>query len=180
MNPEDENVLPFISELKNKITQLPLGGVPSFGAGLSEASGGGASGGGGGGGRGVSFGAGVDPHRPPGSAKSAGAPHMPKAVSSAVLDCLAALQMPFELKALEVCLESVRAQRGARGGDATRACAAPRGAPPGGRAAAARRPREPAAAGARRWQAPPPRPPTPAPALHRPHRPPPPPRSRAT
>jgi hypothetical protein len=106
MNPEDENVLPFITELKNKIAQpAGMGALPmstSYAGGLAElaalgnyharlgSSGGGVPGG-----------------RSGGAGSDGGAPAR-AAVSQAKLEGLQALQMPFELKALEVCLDSVR------------------------------------------------------------------------
>jgi hypothetical protein len=79
INPEDENVLPFITELKMKISQPSLAVSGSYPSALNDlGSGGGAK---------V-----VIPSR-----------------SVAKLETLASLQMPFELKALEVCLDSVSA-----------------------------------------------------------------------
>jgi hypothetical protein len=106
VNPEDENVLPFISELKMKVSQpgLGLGVSASYPAALVELGPGGGPGGEGGGG--AKAGGGL-------SNRSV-ASH-----SNVKLEGLAALQMPFELKALEVCLDSVSgaAQRGSgRGG----------------------------------------------------------------
>jgi len=79
MNPEDENVLPFITELKMKISQPSgLAGVGgSFPSALNDLANGKNT---------------VMPTR-----------------SVAKLENLAALEMPFELKALEVCLDSVGA-----------------------------------------------------------------------
>jgi len=105
MNPEDENVLPFISELKNKITQPSLGGLgasPSYPAVLSDLA---AIGGGGMQGGGLGGGGGGDSQ---GGGKSA--------VNLAKLENLQGLQMPFELKALEVCLDSVGLFLGPFGG----------------------------------------------------------------
>jgi hypothetical protein len=82
INPEDENVLPFITELKMKISQPSLAVSGSYPSALNDlGSGGGAK---------V-----VIPSR-----------------SVAKLETLASLQMPFELKALEVCLDSVSARFG--------------------------------------------------------------------
>ena len=77
MNPEDENVLPFITELKMKLSQPSgLAGVGgSFPSALNDLANG----------------------------KSAVMPTR----SAAKLENLAALEMPFELRALEVCLDSV-------------------------------------------------------------------------
>lgn len=72
INPEDENVLPFISELKLKLSQPTLNPSASFPSALSEAG------------------------------KNAMANK-----SNVKLEGLASLQMSFELKALEVCLDSV-------------------------------------------------------------------------
>eukprot|EP00878_Enallax_costatus_P015018 GHUV01015725.1.p1 GENE.GHUV01015725.1~~GHUV01015725.1.p1 ORF type:complete len:308 (+),score=82.34 GHUV01015725.1:374-1297(+) len=74
MNPEDENVLPFITELKMKISQPAIAVGGSFPAALNE----------------MATGKAVMVSR-----------------SVAKLETLAALQMPFELKALEVCLDSI-------------------------------------------------------------------------
>jgi len=74
MNPEDENVLPFITELKMKLTQPTLAVSGSYPAALNELA-----------------------------SKAAAA----TSKSAAKFENLAALQMPFELKALEVCLDSV-------------------------------------------------------------------------
>jgi len=106
MNPEDENVLPFISELKNKISQPAVGSLPmsnSYAAGLADLGrGGGGSGGGGLGGSGGGMGGGKG--MGDGCSGMTGAR---SAVNLAKLEGLQGLQMPFELKALEVCLDSV-------------------------------------------------------------------------
>lgn len=74
INPEDENVLPFITELKMKISQPALAVGGSYPSALNDL----------------------------GSSKS-----VIPSKSVAKLETLASLQMPFELKALEVCLDSV-------------------------------------------------------------------------
>jgi magnesium transporter len=74
MNPEDENVLPFITELKMKLTQPTLAVSGSYPSALNELA-----------------------------SKAA----VSTSKSAAKFENLAALQMPFELKALEVCLDSV-------------------------------------------------------------------------
>ena len=79
INPEDENVLPFITELKMKISQPSLAVSGSYPSALNDLGSAGGS-------------KVVIPSR-----------------SVAKLETLASLQMPFELKALEVCLDSVGA-----------------------------------------------------------------------
>lgn len=79
INPEDENVLPFITELKMKISQPSLAVSGSYPSALNDLAG--------------------------GQAKV-----MPPSRSVAKLETLASLQMPFELKALEVCLDLVSAK----------------------------------------------------------------------
>ncbi len=77
INPEDENVLPFITELKQKLAQPTINVSASYPGALNEVA----------------------------SKPSA----LPAGRQNAKLEGLAALNMPFELKALEVCLDSVSA-----------------------------------------------------------------------
>jgi hypothetical protein len=114
MNPEDENVLPFISELKNKVAGPGAGAAICLAASCSPDPGAAGA-------AAAAARASSPPGAPPllplspagpggglnGLCGEAGR----SSASLAKFEGLQGRRMPFELKALEVCLESVRGCR---------------------------------------------------------------------